>query len=119
MQCAEYVNRVMGTSFGSSMSDKLGKATDKTGQVGSAAVWDAGDAEHGHVGIIIGDNGDTWTIRSSNAHGDTMVTTDVVPKSAIKGYHTPEAVKNMPSSASGIYDPLQDKNLVQVGNSTE
>lgn len=48
-----------------------------------------------------------------------MVTTDIVPKSAIKGYHTPEAVKNMPSSATGIYNPLQDKNLVQVGNSTE
>lgn len=119
MQCAEYVNRIMGTSFWDTIEDKLSKATDKIGQVGSAAVWDAGDSKYGHVGVIIADNGDTWTIRSSNIHGDTMVSTDVVPKSSVKGYLTTDAVKNMPSSATGIYDPLQDKNLVQVGNSTE
>ena len=48
-----------------------------------------------------------------------MVTTYVVPKSAIKGYHTPEAVKNMPGSVTGIYNPLEDKNLIQTGNSSE
>jgi hypothetical protein len=41
MQCAEYVNRIMGTSFGDTIENKLKIATDSTGQVGSAAVWDA------------------------------------------------------------------------------
>lgn len=119
MQCAEYVNRIMGTSFGSSMQDKLNKANEKTGQVGSAIVWDAGDKTYGHIGIILADNGDSWTVRSSNIRGDTKISTDTIPKSVAKGYFTPDAVKNMPMEVTGKYDPVQDKNLTQIGNSKD
>ncbi len=119
MQCAEYVNRIMGSTFGDTMADKISKAKDTNGQVGSAIVWDAGDKVHGHIGIILADNGDSWTVRSSNMRGDTMVTTDVIPKNIAKGYYTPDSVKNLPSDVSGIYDPKQDKNLVPIGSSSD
>lgn len=51
---------------------------------------------------------------------------DSVPKSAIKGGYTPDAIKNANLSDSygnntltGKYDPLQDSNLTAVGSSAE
>jgi hypothetical protein len=42
-----------------------------------------------------------------------------VPKSAIKGGHTPKAVKDMPMEVSGVYDANQDKNLTPIGQNAD
>lgn len=57
------------------------------------AVWNPNPSspkwsKFGHAGVIVGEDGDNWLIKSSNMHGDGAVTTDKVPKSNIEGYNT-------------------------------
>lgn len=61
--------------------------------IGNVATWvpdpsNANFAKYGHAGIIVGEEGDNWVIRSSNLNGDGAVSTDSVPKSSILGYAT-------------------------------
>lgn len=119
MQCSEYVSLIIGKKMGSSYAEKKANAPDSTGQVGSVAVWDAGDHEHGHDGIIVGEEGNNWIVKSSNLRGDGRISTDSIPKSAINNYYTPEGVKNLPNSVTGIYDPIKDTQLTQTGQNKD
>lgn len=116
MQCSEYVSLIIGKKMGSSFAEKKANAPDSTGQIGSVAVWDAGDKEHGHDGIIVGEEGNNWIVKSSNLRGDGRISTDTIPKSAINNYYTPDGVKNLPNSVTGIYDPLKDTALTPIQN---
>lgn len=118
MQCAEFVNRVTGTSFAS------GKAANKQPAsslwIGSIASWSPkGAGEYWHAGIIVGQEGDNWIIKSVNLRWNGIVSIDSIPKSVIEGGYTPEAVKNMPMEVSGVYDPNQDKNLTPIGQNKD
>lgn len=91
-ECGEFVNDVVGKwLMGNTIQDKLAVAKETTGKQWSVAVWTPNPnnkafAKYWHTGIIMGDAGDNWIIRSSNLNGDGRVTTNYVPKSAIQGY---------------------------------
>jgi hypothetical protein len=40
-------------------------------------------AKYGHAGIIIGEDGDNWIIKSANYNVDGKISTDTIPKSEI------------------------------------
>lgn len=118
MQCAEFVNRVAGTSFSS------GKAANKEPAsslwVGSIASWSpAGAGKYGHAGIIVGQEWDNWIIKSVNLRWNGIVSIDSIPKSVIEWGYTPDSVKNMPMEVSGVYDPNQDTNITPIGQNKD
>lgn len=101
-ECAEFVNDAIGKSLlGSSWASKLNAAPDKSGGIGSVAIWQPkwGLAEYGHAGVIVGEQWDNWLIKSSNYKLDWAVSTDVIPKSAIAGYNNNTWLKTNESSA--------------------
>lgn len=93
MQCAEYVNRIMGSSFWNSLDSKLKIASDDTGTVGSAVVMDVWTPEW-HIWIITKDLWDAWEVKSSNFNNDGRISVDVIPKDKVAWYYTPDALKN-------------------------
>lgn len=118
MQCAEFVNRITGTSFPSGKA--AAKDDPSTLRVGSVASWMPAWAwEYWHAGIIVGESGDNWIIKSANLRGNGIVSIDTIPKSAIKGGYTTESVKNLPNEVSGVYDPLKDKQLTPIGTNKD
>lgn len=113
-ECAEMVNDILGWEkrLGNTYQSKLDVCNEKEGVVGSVASWKPqGSGEYGHTGIIVGDDGDNWLIKSSN-YTPWTVTTDRIPKSVIWGYYTPNAVKDMYAKAKtwGI-EKLEDVRL--------
>jgi len=118
MQCAEFVNRVTGTSFESGKAANVQPAS--TLWVGSIASWaPAGAGKYEHAGIIVWQEGDNWIIKSVNLRWNGIVSIDTIPKSVIKWGYTPDSVKNMPMEVSGVYDPNQDKNLTPIGTNKD
>lgn len=99
MQCAEYVNRIMGSSFWNSLDDKLKIAQDNNGTVGSAVVMDVGTPEW-HIGIITKDLWDSWEVKSSNYNLDGRISVDKIPKWNIAWYYTPDSIKSKPMDSS-------------------
>jgi surface antigen len=94
-QCGQYVNDVLGTPslFKDSIEDKMKVATDKEPQIGGAVVLSSTGkyAQYGHVGIVVGMDDKTITVKSSNRDGDGKISTDVLDRnySRIKGYYNP------------------------------
>lgn len=118
MQCAEFVNRVTGTSFESGKAANVQPAN--TLWVGSIASWSpAGAGKYWHAGIIVWQEGDNWIIKSVNLRWNGIVSIDSIPKSVIEWGYTPESVKNMPMEVSGVYDPNQDTNLTPIGQNND
>jgi hypothetical protein len=113
MQCAEFVNRVTGTSFASGKAANVQPAS--TLGVGSIASWSpSGAGKYGHAGIIVGQEGDNWIIKSVNLRWNGIVSIDSIPKSVIEWGYTPDSVKNIPMEVSWVYDPNQDDNLTGI-----
>lgn len=118
MQCAEFVNRIVGTSFESGKA--AAKDDPSTLRVGSVASWaPAGSWVYEHAGIIIGEEGDNWIIKSANLRGNGIISTDTIPKSAIKWGYTPKWLDNLPNEVSGVYDPLKDTKLTPIGQNKD
>lgn len=48
-------------------------------------------AQYGHVGIVVGEDANTITVKSSNWDGDGKITTEKVSKDSpmIEGYYNP------------------------------
>jgi len=94
-QCGQYVNDVLGTPslFKDSIEDKMKVATDKEPQIGGAVVISSTGkySQYGHVGIVVGMDDKTITVKSSNRDGDGKISTDVLDRnySRIKGYYNP------------------------------
>ena len=91
-ECGEFVNDVVWSKImGNTIEDKLAVAKETEGKQWSVAVWTPNPnnktfAKYGHTGIIMGEAGDNWIVRSSNLNGDWRITTDYIPKIAIQGY---------------------------------
>ena len=68
-------------------------ATDKEPQIGGAVVLSSTGkySQYGHVGIVVGMDDKTITVKSSNRDGDGKISTDVLDRnySRIKGYYNP------------------------------
>ena len=83
---------MVGSRVGSTWEDKKKLNSEPTGTIGSIAVWQpakSGDlAKYGHAGIIVGEDGDNWIIKSANYNVDGRISTDTIPKSEIEGYRT-------------------------------
>ena len=100
-ECGEWVNDVTGLGVGDTLESKLAKMNVKPEAlskevpagvgVGSVATWvPSGSAEwkkYGHIGVIVGEKGDNWLIKSSNLHGQGEISTVEVPKMKILGYN--------------------------------
>lgn len=118
MQCAEFVNRIVGTSFESGKA--AAKDAPNTLRVGSVASWaPAWSGAYEHAGIIIGEEGNNWIIKSANLRWNGIVSVDTVPKSVIKWGYTPDSVKSLPNEVSGVYDPLKDTQLTPTWSSQD
>lgn len=64
---------------------------------------------NGHVGIVVSQDADTITVKSSNYNGDGTVSTDTFQKDdpRIKGYYAPESVYNSPLQNKAQEDMAQ------------
>lgn len=94
-QCGQYVNDVLGTPglFKDSIEDKIKATNSKEPQIGGAVVLSSTGkfSPYGHVGIVVGMDDKTITVKSSNRDGDGKISTDVLDRnySRIKGYYNP------------------------------
>lgn len=92
IECAEYISKMTGSRVWSTFEEKKKLNDEKTGTIGSIAVWrpvKTGDlAKYGHAGVIIGEEWDNWIIKSANYNVDWRISTDKVPKSEIEWYRS-------------------------------
>jgi hypothetical protein len=100
-QCGAYANDVLKKPglFGDLLEDKVSVLNSKSPSVGSAVVFDVKGIPNGHVGIVVGvdeDAGVMW-VKSSNAHGDREISTDMIPYKDSEG--------NLMPGVEGFYSP--------------